>query len=91
MTLKELINKYVSLTNKKNAEEDKKEEKEEEKKENSDDKDEDDKKEETKENSKGGVDHFQELKNAPEKATFNAPSVNFETMQTQLQRGRDRY
>ena len=92
MTLKELINKYVSLTNKKNAEsEDKKEE--DDKKENSDDKDEDDKKkdEDKMENSKGGADHFNELKNANEKATFTTPSVTFETMQTQLQRGRDRY
>lgn len=92
MTLKELINKYVSLTNKKN--ECGKGKEEEDKKENSEDKGEDDKKEDKddkKENSKGDVDHFEELKNAHEKATFTAPSKTFETMQTQLQRGRDRY
>lgn len=91
MTFTELVNKYMSLTNKKNAESEDKKEEDEDKKENSDDKDEDDKKEDKKENSKGGVDHFQELKNAHEKATFTAPVKTFETMQAQLQRGRDRY
>ena len=46
---------------------------------------------ESKENSKGLADHFQELKNANEKVSLVVPTVSFETMQTQLQRGRDRY
>jgi len=91
MPLKELINKYMSLTNKKNAEGEDKKEVDEDKKENSEDKDEDDKKEdkESKENSKE-VDHFEELRNAHMKYS---PQINatIETPMDQTARGKTRY
>ena len=92
MPLKELINRYVSLTNKKNEMEkgeDKKEE--EDKKENSDDKDEDDKEKvkEAKENSKG-VDHFEELRNAHLKYSPQLHAT-LETPMDQVARGKARY
>lgn len=92
MPLKELINKYVSLTNKMNEMEKGEDKEEGKEKENSDDKDEDDKKEEkeAKENSKGDVDHFEELRNAHMKYS---PQVHatLETPMDQTARGKARY